>query len=201
MYKKPSKKVSDLPHFPFNNFISFQKAYENNEVYITLDPYIYLRWAFEGADSPTKLKLLSILLNALTYIAIIIFIIYLIVSYQLLLLIALPIFLLFFLVLQPEPVMAPLRKILVVLIFFVLGVGFYTEQSWLISICITLLIMWFSKVTFYKIALTEFAKVVLLDEALMCDLWNHRLMSVQAVNGNCYWSDWCRINGRIINYN
>jgi len=200
---KKVKKVEELQHFPFKDFKEFNKANLEGIIQIGIDRLVALRWAQGGIYSSRFLRMQTIFLMFLPYLAAIGFIVYSILSKNWLLLLALPIFFVGFFLFSPGAAMifGPMRSGLILLTFIAFIWSLLAAKSQLLAITITLLVIWYALRTMYRKAVNRLTVAVAEHEDLLCLLWQSKVLNIRFYNGNTYWVDWKIEDGKHIHYN
>lgn len=191
-------RVDDLCNFPFKTFQEFKKANMDGLAQPGVDRSVALNWVQKGIYAPRIMRIQSLLLSFLPYIAVLGFIIWVIASKSWLMLFAIPVFLIAFFVFHPSSAMTfgIIRNILIGMSFIGLLYACIVNVQGLLALCLTLVLIWYAQSAVYKKAINCLTKAVSEHEDLLCGLWQGKAMNVMFSNGDSYCTDWKIENGQ-----
>ncbi len=168
-------KVEQLENFPYKNFEEFQRAFRDHRCHVRVQPRIALDWVAgsSGKHMSNFQKVIFFILDFISIIAIIGFIVYDIVSGNWLWLFAVPI--LMFSLILGYPISALVYGHIRTIFFYSNIVGLIyaiqTNNNPLLVFTISILCIWFARRQKYLKAVLGLANAAVQHENILCALW------------------------------
>ena len=195
---KKTKRVEELEYFPFENLAELKKARREGIANICINRMTALEWGMKGHGS-LSLRTWLLFLTYLPFIVVIGFVAYVIITSSWLLFLALPIFVICYIMFHPGLLGFPVLFRLVLVVILVCGLIY--EINWLIVFTLPIIIIGHTQCNLHTKAINELATAALEHEDLLCFLWSIKALDIMFFNGNRYWSDCKREDGKFIYYN
>jgi len=200
--KPKPKRVEELEYFPFTSFDELKKRVSEGVASLGVDRSAALQWIQNGIYSSKWQRAQALFLASLTFIVPIGLIVYVVITKNWLLLLALPLLLIGFFIFHPSQAMmlGPIRSGLILLTFGGLAWGFINGIGWLTALTLSLAVLWYAQRTIYRKAVDGILRAAMQHEDLLCILWNGNGLNVAMYNGDSYWFRWKTEGGKSTHY-
>ena len=174
-----------LTNFPFSSFNEFKEEYRRGRIKIGVDINNARQWTF-SIETNIVLKILLNMLLAVPYIAIAVYILYMIISQNWMLLIFSPILLISFFLFHPGArFLGIIRTIAIIAIHILFVVSIVNGYINMIAITTPLIVIYYCFFIMYRISCNVLIKDLLNDEIILRGLWNNKLMHIYY--NNTFW--------------
>lgn len=195
--KEESTSVSELSHFPFPNFDEFRKHSLSGVASLGVDRGVAVQWAMKGIFAPAKVRAKVTLLSWVPYFIVIAFIAYVIMKAPLWWLLALPLFVFWYMFSNPGMayMLGMIHKGVMALVWGGLVWGLANSMPALAAFTAALLGVRYATSMTYKISVEELINAASEKEELLCKLWNGNAININLYNGDTYSLKYCTVAG------
>lgn len=197
-----ASRVEELTYFPFPSFEKVMEAVVSGDACYAVDRGFALKWAQGGVYAPRSVVILTTLSAWLPILAALSFVIWIFISKNWAMFLALPVLLIGYAVYHPGlgSLLGPIRTLLIGLTFVGLFYGLLFERPKILTLCAALSLVWFGIKASYSISVKGLIRAALANEKLLCALWQDEKISIEMKNGDRYWKNFRVINGEPSSY-
>jgi hypothetical protein len=184
-------KVEDLAWFPFKTFQEFKTAHREGLCRIWVDRSGALEYVRVGKYVGTSTRLLLKMLLYIPHIAVILFLVYAVGSGSWLLLLALPLFVVAYVLFHPSTqlLLGLLRTISIGLSLLGFFWGILSGAVGLVAITAVLLTIWLVHLAFDRKSTQILIHAVTEHEDILCATWRNRLLTLRLADGRTVFVD------------
>jgi hypothetical protein len=182
--KRQAIKVEELVSFPFTTFQEFRDACRDGLCYVRIDRSAALSWVQSGKYSTVISGLFVTALTLAPFLAVLGFVVYSILCKCWFLLLALPVFVIAYLLFHPSMQFAgTVRSVPIWLSVLGFVWGVLSEWPSLMAITGALLLIWLSQLAADKHSRRRLTQAVTDHEDLLCIAWRNRVLGIQFADG------------------
>ena len=181
----PARRIEELRSFPFGSFQEFRDACRSGRCHVSLDRSTALQWAQEGKYTTAVSRFAVTALTFVPYLSVVMFVGLAVIEKSWFLLLALPLFVVAFVLFHPSMRFAGLlRSIPICLSLLGFLWGIVISSLGLIAITGVLLIIWLSLLAANKTAIQSLTRAVVEHEDILCATWRHGKLAIHLADGS-----------------
>jgi hypothetical protein len=194
--------ISELKHFPFNTHVNFVKAYENDEITLSVDRGVARQWAMKSTDSPGWLKIVAFVLTFSPYLISILTITLLILTNNWIWLITIPFIFFEVDILNPGSIVRyGIKQLLLkILIIVVVIISLILLSEGFIIVSFAILFQWICIISVYSGSASYLLWKGIIKESTVIQLWQGNALQIFTKNGDTFTKTYCELDGKYIRY-
>ena len=194
--------IAELMNFPFKSHDNFLNAYYNNELKLAVDRGVARQWAMNSIDSPSWLRITTLILTFSPYIISIIAIALLVLTKNWIWLIPIPIIYFEVDLLNPGSVVRyGIKQFLTKMIIIILViVSLFLSNKGLMIISISFLLQWLCVIFIYSGTVSYVLQKGIRKESTVIQLWQGNALHITTKDGRRFTKNYYEINGELKNY-
>lgn len=171
-------KISDLSNFPYQSFEQLQEAVRTKKITIGVNQEVAREWMAKGKYSPKFWRFISFVLHGIPYIVFLVTIIIpILMGKPILIIVLIPLFLTFPLLVPGSPLRG-LVNIACYILIAVLITSLLLGNIAFAFIVAPFLTIWIMSTLLYNLSVSQMRNRVLKDEELFCFLYKNRAINI-----------------------